>query len=126
MRQRARSIFSIVAVIVAVLISASAVQADTVFQKNGLAIGGYDPVAYFTDGRPVIGKAAHTYQWDGITRLYGKDRPGRLEHRQWCALSKLFNRCPRNVGGRPAGQHHQRRQELARHKKQTGELTGRI
>ena len=53
--------------IVAVLISAGTVQADTVFQKDGAAIGGYDPVAYFTDARPVIGKAAHTYQWDGAT-----------------------------------------------------------
>ncbi len=67
MHQRARSILSIVAVIAAVLISAGAVQADTVFQKDGAAIGGYDPVAYFTDGRPVIGNAAHTYQWDGAT-----------------------------------------------------------
>ena len=67
MRQRARSIFSIVAVIVAVLISAGAVQADAVYQKDGAAIGGYDPVAYFTDGRPIIGNAAHTYQWDGAT-----------------------------------------------------------
>jgi len=66
MRQRRRSIFSIMA-IVAVLISAGTVQADTVFQKDGAAIGGYDPVAYFTDARPVIGKAAHTYQWDGAT-----------------------------------------------------------
>ena len=66
MHPRTRSILSIMAV-VAVLISANAVQADSVFQKDGAAIGGYDPVAYFTDGRPVIGNAAHTYQWDGAT-----------------------------------------------------------
>ena len=29
-----------------------------VFQRNGLAISGYDPVAYFTEGGPVAGDAA--------------------------------------------------------------------
>jgi hypothetical protein len=29
-----------------------------------LAIGGYDPVAYFTDGRPVLGKPEFQYAWD--------------------------------------------------------------
>jgi len=67
MRQRARSIFSTVAFVVTILVSAGTAQADTVFQNDGAAIGGYDPVAYFTDGKPVIGQAAHTYQWDGAT-----------------------------------------------------------
>lgn len=38
-----------------------------VFQRNGLAIGGYDPVAYFTEGKPVRGKAAHSFRWNGAT-----------------------------------------------------------
>lgn len=29
-----------------------------------LAIRGYDPVAYFTDGRPVRGRSEFEYQWD--------------------------------------------------------------
>lgn len=33
----------------------------------GLAIKGYDPVAYFEDGRPVKGDAAYQYQWKGAT-----------------------------------------------------------
>lgn len=32
---------------------------------RGLAIGGYDPVAYFTRGRPVEGKAVHQTRWNG-------------------------------------------------------------
>jgi YHS domain-containing protein len=32
-----------------------------------LAIQGYDPVAYFTDGRPVRGTAEFEYQWDEHT-----------------------------------------------------------
>lgn len=33
----------------------------------GVAIGGYDPVAYFTEGRPVEGKAAHQLRYNGAT-----------------------------------------------------------
>jgi YHS domain-containing protein len=32
-----------------------------------LAIQGYDPVAYFTDGKPVPGAAEFEYQWDEHT-----------------------------------------------------------
>jgi len=33
----------------------------------GLAIKGYDPVAYFEEGKPVKGDAAYEYQWKGAT-----------------------------------------------------------
>lgn len=35
--------------------------------RKGLALHGYDPVAYFTDGRPVEGKAEHAFEWMGAT-----------------------------------------------------------
>ena len=42
----------------------SPLSAQRVMQVNtdegGLAIYGYDPVAYFTDGKPVLGSAAFT------------------------------------------------------------------
>ena len=31
---------------------------------NGVAIKGYDPVAYFTDGKAEMGKSAHSYKWN--------------------------------------------------------------
>jgi YHS domain-containing protein len=34
---------------------------------RGVALDGYDVVAYFTEGRPVKGVAAHTYTWQGTT-----------------------------------------------------------
>lgn len=44
----------------------SAVAAEPpVYATNGVAINGYDPVAYFTEGRPVPGVAAFTSDWDG-------------------------------------------------------------
>jgi YHS domain-containing protein len=34
---------------------------------SNLAVSGYDPVAYFTDGRPVEGDARYAYDWQGAT-----------------------------------------------------------
>jgi YHS domain-containing protein len=33
----------------------------------GVAIKGYDPVAYFTDGKPVEGRSDFAYEWNGAT-----------------------------------------------------------
>lgn len=34
---------------------------------GGVAIDGYDPVAYFTDGKPVEGKKEFSHEWKGAT-----------------------------------------------------------
>ncbi|MEO0529804.1 MAG: YHS domain-containing (seleno)protein [Planctomycetota bacterium] len=34
---------------------------------DGVAIHGYDPVAYFTEGRPTAGSTQHQLQWNGAT-----------------------------------------------------------
>ena len=33
--------------------------------SDGVAIEGYDPVAYFTDSKPVKGSSQYTYRWQG-------------------------------------------------------------
>ena len=38
-----------------------------VFSSGGVAINGYDPVAYFTESKPVKGDAAITSDWEGAT-----------------------------------------------------------
>lgn len=38
-----------------------------VFSTDGVAINGYDPVAYFTEGAPVEGRAEFTADWNGAT-----------------------------------------------------------
>src|SRR6201984_3430837 len=35
--------------------------------KDGVAVKGYDPVAYFNDGKPVKGSPEHTFEWQGAT-----------------------------------------------------------
>lgn len=37
------------------------------YEKEGVAIKGYDPVAYFTDGKPVEGSHEHTAEYQGST-----------------------------------------------------------
>ncbi len=47
--------------------AAGPVLADEVYAEKGVAIRGTDPVAYFTEGRPVAGDPAITADWGGAT-----------------------------------------------------------
>jgi len=38
------------------------------------AVGGYDPVAYFTDGKPVSGKKELTFSWKGATWRFANEK----------------------------------------------------
>ena len=38
-----------------------------VYTEKGVAIDGSDAVAYFTEGAPVTGSAAHSFDWNGAT-----------------------------------------------------------
>ena len=48
-----------------VVLGTAAGAQQQVFQQDGVAIRGYDPVAYFTDGKPVKGTAEWTADWQG-------------------------------------------------------------
>jgi len=50
-----------------VLAAAPAAAGSSVFTSWGKAIRGYDPVAYFTEGKPVEGKSEFTHKWMGAT-----------------------------------------------------------
>ena len=52
---------------IALLVLAGAALAQTNVDSSGLALKGYDPVAYFTEGRPVRGKAEFTARHDDTT-----------------------------------------------------------
>lgn len=41
-------------------------QMDPVYAPDGNAINGYDPVAYFTDAKPIEGSDRFTCQWKGV------------------------------------------------------------
>src|SRR6478672_3061029 len=62
-----------------------------------LALKGYDPVAYFTDKRPMVGDPQYQYEWDGgVYRFTSVDHlalfkanPDRYlpQYNNWCAAS---------------------------------------
>ncbi len=47
--------------------SPAAAAKPEIFAPGGKAIRGYDPVAYFTQGKPVAGKPDFTHEWKGAT-----------------------------------------------------------
>jgi len=55
----------------AVLFATPAIAAQPqVFSTNGVAIQGYDPVAYFDLNGPVVGDAGHSSNWNGTKWLF--------------------------------------------------------
>lgn len=45
-----------------------------IFAPGGKAIRGYDPVAYFTQRKPVKGSAKYTHKWKGATWYFSSAR----------------------------------------------------
>jgi hypothetical protein len=63
-------------IIISFIIAPTQALAKSSINKNwkGLAIKGYDPVAYFTLGKAVEGKKEFEYKWqDAIWRFVNKD-----------------------------------------------------
>ena len=65
--------------------------------QAGLALQGYDPVAYFEDGKPALGDPAIGYRWHGISYHFASeqhrkafiDRPARYlpQYGGYCAYA---------------------------------------
>jgi hypothetical protein len=67
------------AIFAVVMVAASAATPDKVSHtkpveslnlRQGVALKGYDPVAYFAEGGPAVGDPAISYQWQGATWLF--------------------------------------------------------
>ncbi len=78
--------------LLAPLISADAPVGPVNQNGNQVAIEGYDPVAYFTDGRPVKGSARFSHQWMDATWWFAS-----AEHRD------LFAKDPQKYAPRFGG-----------------------
>jgi len=88
----------LVAMLASVVVSLM-LAANACAQTSGdqVALHGYDPVAYFTDKRPVLGRAEHQYEWDGAVYRFAsaehlqlfKANPDRYlpQYNSWCAAS---------------------------------------
>lgn len=51
-------------------VSRAADNPPVAMNEQGFAIQGYDPVAYFTEGRPMPGDPAYSFDWEGATWLF--------------------------------------------------------
>ncbi len=49
------------------LVQPAAAAEPPVYATDGVAINGYDPVAYFTESKAVKGSPDHTSEWEGAT-----------------------------------------------------------
>ena len=49
------------------LLTVPALALEPIFATKGLAIAGYDPVAYFTESKAVEGSKDHSFDWYGAT-----------------------------------------------------------
>lgn len=58
-------LFAIIFTMAAVSCTRSSALTTINMDNNGLAIKGYDPVAYFTMNAPVKGSAEHSFMWKG-------------------------------------------------------------
>jgi YHS domain-containing protein len=66
-------------------------------RDDRLALKGYDPVAYFTEKRPMVGNTQYQYEWDGATYRFAsaehldlfKKNPDLYlpQYNNWCAAS---------------------------------------
>lgn len=54
-------------IFIAVLILLSCTQKPEIFTTDAGAIQGYDPVAFFKEQKPVMGKKEFSYEWSGST-----------------------------------------------------------
>ena len=65
-RQFRLPLLALAALVAAFIATAGpALAIDPVFNQGGTAIRGYDPVAYFTQGKPVEGSAEHSVDYKG-------------------------------------------------------------
>ncbi len=61
-------------VLVFLLLAPAVAQAGTVNAPGGVALGGYDPVAYFTTSKALPGDPAITRSYDGATYRFASTR----------------------------------------------------
>jgi YHS domain len=95
---------------------------------SGIAVGGYDPVAFFTDGKPTPGDPGVTSTYKGATYLFAsKAHKAQFEANPeeyvpqfggFCAYGAALGALPQSrdfsgVQQGPRGLHRQGREELA-------------
>jgi hypothetical protein len=61
---------SIIVIFFAGLLSTASAQKLAIYAPDGVALKGYDVVAFFTQGKPVMGATDYSFQWNGVKWLF--------------------------------------------------------
>ncbi|MBY8976011.1 YHS domain-containing protein [Rhodobacteraceae bacterium NNCM2] len=78
-----RMLLALMLFAVAVPVEAAELRKPEIYADfQGHALKGYDTVAYFTEGKPVKGSKAHSFEWKGATWLFSS-----AEHRDMFAAN---------------------------------------
>jgi len=89
---RRLGVADVLAACLLVLLLVPGAWAGSINEVRGLAIHGYDPVAYFTDGRAVAGLPRFKTRHEGaeLREAWSKDIPGHIEKadRNWPEVAK--------------------------------------
>lgn len=57
-----------------VLVGCTSLGGESTFQDKGVAVNGYDVVAYFTEGKPVKGKVQYASYYNNVKWLFSSDQ----------------------------------------------------
>lgn len=68
-----KKVYGLIAALVLTVASVNA-QKSAVFEKSDKAIRGYDPVAYFTESRPVKGSEDFVYTWNNAAWYFSSQK----------------------------------------------------
>jgi YHS domain-containing protein len=66
-------LFAVLFFIALYSVSCTSVISRVNVDENGVAMKGFDPVAYFTVGEPVKGNEKISYEWKGATWLFSSN-----------------------------------------------------
>lgn len=74
MLTRRQTLACLAALPVTFMASASYATSPMIYAPGGVAINGYDPVGYFTDAKPVLGKRNQAVMWKGAIWQFSSAR----------------------------------------------------
>lgn len=61
---------TILAVLICLVLNSCNEKQPEIYSNSSIAINGYDPVAYFTENKPVKGNSEYSFEWKGAHWLF--------------------------------------------------------
>lgn len=70
-----RTVMVLLAAVGSLALTVPALAKEPLYTGSGLALSGYDAVAYFSDGKPVKGRPEHETEWGGARWRFASADP---------------------------------------------------